>query len=58
MKCAFPEICIWYSESDLHKKPYCTLHEFYINYINTEKIQTCQDHKTLEEIRDNWKNNV
>jgi hypothetical protein len=56
MRCSWPNVCIWYHESDA-KKPYCTLHEFYINYTNTEKIETCQNHKTLEEIMDNYKNN-
>jgi len=51
--CSFPTVCVWYSETS--NKPYCILKEFEINYTNLSKIETCQDHKTLKQTKENWK---
>jgi len=60
MRCSFPEICKWYLESESSntaKRPICLLHDIIINYTNITKIENCQDHQTLKQNKDKWKNN-
>jgi len=58
MKCTNP-LCIHYYEFDISPTKVsvvCLKHEFEINYQNLTKIENCQDHKTYEQVREDWKN--
>ena len=41
-------------ESDHPKRPYCTLHDFEINYKNLSKIQNCESHQTFKQNKEKW----
>lgn len=59
MKCTDPKLCIHYFEFDISPtkiKSVCTKHEFDINFHNINQIEKCQDHKTYEQVREEWKN--
>ncbi|MCE5220026.1 MAG: hypothetical protein LLF98_01860 [Clostridium sp.] len=58
MKCTLP-VCIYYHESidnPNNPKTYCDLHGFEINYTNIDKIENCENHKTFQKLKENWKN--
>lgn len=61
MKCINP-LCINYFEIQnpyIPQKtiiPTCLKHEFEINYQNITKIENCQDHKTYQQLKEEWRN--